>query len=159
MDEVTKLLHSPVFWLCTGLGSVVFNVLSHYVIRFLERFAALVGLGSSRFLRRRRKKFLQRVAQLNRFVVTHPNGVPLYLHRSDSARFHALGALIVSALLGAVSIALHYDTQRGPISPDVAAWLSMAYLLIATGYANRGIQLERLFRRSKYFYRGDPFGI
>ncbi len=43
MDEVTRLLHTPVFWVCTGIGSVTFNIISHYIIRLMEKLATLVG--------------------------------------------------------------------------------------------------------------------
>jgi hypothetical protein len=70
----------------------VFNVASHFIIRVLEKLAALVGLGSNRVMRLRRIRFLRRVARLNRFVRTHPDGVALYLHRSDAAKFRARSA-------------------------------------------------------------------
>jgi hypothetical protein len=156
MDEVTRLLHSPVFWICTGIGSVVFNVASHYVIRVLEKLATLVGLGSSRFMRRRRLKFRKRVALLNRFVRRHPYGVPLYLHRADTAKLVALGGLIVAALLAIASVSL--DLQHAHLG-NTTGWLAMFYLVGSLAFANKGFQLERLFRVSRCFYGMAPYEV
>jgi hypothetical protein len=158
VDEVTRLLHSPVFWICTGVGSVVFNVASHYVILILEKLATLVGLGSSRFMRRRRLRFLKRAARLNRFVRDHPYGVSLYLHRSDAAKFTALGGLIIAALLAVASVSMSVENPHNTQS-KVAGWLGFTYLVGAMGFANRGFQLERLFRISRYFYAAAPHDV
>ena len=158
MDEITKLLHAPVFWVCTGIGSVLFNVISHYVIRVFDKVATLVGLGSSRFMRRRRLRFMKRVARLNRFVRRHPYGVQLYLHRSDSAKFTALGARIIAAVLGVASVGWHMESPHSNW-PAMAGWLANLYAIGGMAYANKGYQLERLFRKSRYFYRTAPYGV
>jgi hypothetical protein len=155
MDEVTKLLHAPVFWICTGIGSVTFNVISHYLIRGIEKLATLVGLGSSRLVRRYRLRYMKRVARLNRFVRRHPYGIPLFLHRSDTAKFTALGALVIAATLFIRSLSLSVENPH-TVGPAIAGWTGMAYIVIGMAFASRSFQLERLFHKSRYFYADAP---
>jgi hypothetical protein len=154
MDEVAKLLRSPVFWVCTGIGSIFFNVLSHYILRVMDKLANFVGGGSQRFMRGRRLRYLRRVRGLESWVRKDPKALPLLLHRSTTARLHGIVSLAIAAMMfGCLQFLInHPHSQSGAFSffLSLGAVGSVLYLIMAVGYFGRALNMERLFRA---FYR------
>lgn len=155
MHEISTILHSPSFWVCTGVGSVVFNFIGHYLIRLFEFFATYVGLNSTRYMRRRRRKFLKRVALLNCFVREHPFGVQICLHRSNSMKIVAVGCVVFAGICMNLDLLVKVSNP-GKFFADFGTGLGDIYLIFATGFASASFRLERIFRRSKYFYAVAP---
>jgi hypothetical protein len=82
MDEISKQLQSPAFWLCSVvISGLVMNIASRYVGVLLEKFVKIIGLGSKRLFvswsERRASAFNSRLAQFEEWVEKHPHGVQL----------------------------------------------------------------------------------
>jgi hypothetical protein len=176
MDEISRQLHSPVFWVCTVCVSIIVslfvNFISRYANAWIEKAARTIGLGSKRlFVRwneRRATRLSLDLAAFDEWVSSHPYGVQLALTMSWRKRASAAFSValcigiflsVFLALLGQISVKILHAGERTPFIPDWIAWTalvaSVLSLIIGLAEWRDSVKFDGLIAKSELFYGGE----
>jgi|HubBroStandDraft_1064217.scaffolds.fasta_scaffold154087_2 hypothetical protein len=145
MDEILAQIKSPAFIVCTVIGSILLNVLSHYIIRILEKTTSYMSVVAREFWDPRALRREARWRKIERWIEQHENGAVLLASKAMSLKFDT--AVYLAAAAYCFFFARFVEHKVSTWFLVVVVITAYLYTLIALATTLRWRRFMRVFDR------------
>jgi hypothetical protein len=158
MDQILAQLKSPVFWVLTIFGSLILNVVSHYITRALDRGASFLSRSTRDLFDPRGNIRAARERKYAEWIDKTEGGAALLIQKAVSLKLTAtICALLV--LLFMVGGAVMEGTHSSGFTPVIqAAFMfdTLAFTVTTLVLLNRSRKLEAAVNSHKKGFADFP---